>query len=603
MSRASRPLPLFRPSGIDARATSDSPFELIVGVGVAEDGWKNFPGAVGLGNCFASTYSVIGAASVSVAGRVLGLAIGESASGVAAVVTVDEAGGISELPLPYNLVPYGKNERSEWASVASLNGLAFIGLWPGSLSCMVQSGLAKNLWAGQNNMLAPNAHDAVCDRVVWRQGSSAPAYTYVTGRFGGRLVCAHRHSLFIAGFDQGQIVELDGLTPDDQAFIPSWVIPGAKDRLRLTPQMFAYTDPDDPFTIAYVNFRALDSKYPITGMASLGDKLIVLTRGEVWVMVGSNEEEWVLHKIADGIGCSDHRSIAVTPDGVFFGSETGIYFTDGSRAERVSDAVDHLFEAGPPGQPAFSAANIPFQLTHCYGPAFYWASRGEVWFPMRAIGIDDFRHAAVYNVRQQAWTIAVPPPLAGFAGEVVSDYGSGFMQVGEHVYSVRTAGALSRRLFRHHGHVSRLAGDGGIGGLVYCFLTKPLAVALADESFVVGVDALWRKVPDGMASVSGTSLNTAAVLGEEYDFDGQAQVSSSTYEGYLNVAGVRENVPGVAKWGTGKWNRRGTRHIHVPLDVRSNSVRLNLYGYSTNGLHLRGLTVHRRTVSPPGGRK
>lgn len=73
----------------------------------------------------------------------------------------------------------------------------------------------------------------------------------------------------------------------------------------------------------------------LTGVASLDDKLIIFKRSEIYVLVGEGPTDtgaqWDYgepQRISNDCGCIDPRSIVLTPQGVMFKSEKGIYLLD-----------------------------------------------------------------------------------------------------------------------------------------------------------------------------------------------------------------------------------------------------------------------------------
>ena len=75
----------------------------------------------------------------------------------------------------------------------------------------------------------------------------------------------------------------------------------------------------------------------ILGLGKTGPLLLVFKRRKVFAVydpsTGANR------RISDSIGCVSHRSIAETPAGTFFLSENGVYRTNGSTVELMSDAI------------------------------------------------------------------------------------------------------------------------------------------------------------------------------------------------------------------------------------------------------------------------
>jgi hypothetical protein len=108
----------------------------------------------------------------------------------------------------------------------------------------------------------------------------------------------------------------------------------------------------------------------ITGLGKTGALLLVFKRRKVFAVydpsTGANR------RISDSIGCVSHRSIAETPGGTFFLSESGVYRTNGSAVELVSDAIT----------PTLALLN----MTNAAG--VYWNNHYYLSFPGSGVTLD-----------------------------------------------------------------------------------------------------------------------------------------------------------------------------------------------------------------------
>ena len=93
-----------------------------------------------------------------------------------------------------------------------------------------------------------------------------------------------------------------------------------------------------------------DDNSPITGMATLGEHIIVFTEDSIWRMVFTGFgaltglELYDAVKVTTGIGCVSNASIAQTPYGLMFLAEDGVYLFDGNQARKISGAVDEFMD-------------------------------------------------------------------------------------------------------------------------------------------------------------------------------------------------------------------------------------------------------------------
>jgi len=610
MSSREQIAPFYRPSGMNSEALSDAPFELIVNLGIHEDGWRNFPGFQVRGNIASTGYRTKGGISASVAGRPRLAFLNHAAeTNTSSLVLVDEAGAAET-------IRYWGGELNwtgtEWMSMAALNGRVF---WSNSRYAVYACGFALD---NEIEFGASNPNWTRAGRIVWRTGVAAAAYPYVTGAFGGKLLCAHLGYLFFAGFDQGQIVTLDAPMSEEQRYIAQDLVTSNAAILSLTPQTLVWSDPDDPFAIGLPNFSLVQAAGPITALASYKDALFVFTANEIWIMAGVTPQEFVLRRISLGVGCSDPRSLVVTPDGIYFGNGNGIYRTDGKDVELLSEPLNPFFEPGAVPPVAVSQIFAPFQLRREYGPAFFWGQRQEIWFPLRSVGTTMHRHCAVWNTRFREWSLATCMyEVLDAAAQY--DFSGGMYQIGKKVYQVglcREGTTVPHRLLERRGAwVGNGIDDITVADAQYYYLlTKPLAWQAAQETYAYGVDLVWRKAPNGMYSAVGVNdFNTVHVFGEETGYQ-QGAVSNSARTNFPQDPPMVSDANKAGKAGSGgktldgKWGslimmRHAEHHVSAPLDVRSRSQRIAVFARSNKPVHLRGVNLLYRTMGRPGGRE
>lgn len=74
------------------------------------------------------------------------------------------------------------------------------------------------------------------------------------------------------------------------------------------------------------------------GMAILNGRLVILRRQSLYMMTGSDPSTFAVRKIA-AVGCVDPGSILEWDNGVYFLSDTGLMFFDGSEVQPIGDAI------------------------------------------------------------------------------------------------------------------------------------------------------------------------------------------------------------------------------------------------------------------------
>lgn len=81
----------------------------------------------------------------------------------------------------------------------------------------------------------------------------------------------------------------------------------------------------------------------ITGIGKVGSNVLVFKKHKVFVVYDINTG--ASRRLTSNIGCVSHKSIVETPMGTFFLSDTGVYVTNGSTVELVSDVITPTVKA------------------------------------------------------------------------------------------------------------------------------------------------------------------------------------------------------------------------------------------------------------------
>jgi len=81
----------------------------------------------------------------------------------------------------------------------------------------------------------------------------------------------------------------------------------------------------------------------ITGIGRVGSNLLVFKKHKVFVVYDLNTG--ANRRLTTNIGCVSHRSIVETPQGTFFLSDSGVYVTNGSSVQLVSEQITPSLQA------------------------------------------------------------------------------------------------------------------------------------------------------------------------------------------------------------------------------------------------------------------
>lgn len=103
----------------------------------------------------------------------------------------------------------------------------------------------------------------------------------------------------------------------------------------------------------------------LTGVGTVGPYVLVFKRDKAWVVtdldVGANRP------LGKGVGCVAHRSIQETIHGTLFLARDGVYATDGSSVNKLTDKVQPTVEAALPAEISHAAG---FYFDHHYYLSF-----------------------------------------------------------------------------------------------------------------------------------------------------------------------------------------------------------------------------------------
>lgn len=603
-SPPTRAVPLFDPKGIDGRTVSDSPWELLVNLRPTMNGYESLPAPRPLGLQFAGRAKCL--ASIQ--------SFGES---VIALLSVD----VPALPeLGYRVACRTYSADGDQRSYSYRNTLetALIGLYDwvdiGEAQVWSAAGMTNRSFFtngaalfclfhrsdayAQDKLDFPFLSASANEYHLWPMqfvpGLNAVNWPYVTGRFTSGLVCAHLSHLFFAGFKDQQQVTLDYELTDEQRFllIEKQLTPTS---FQIGPHYLAWSDADAPLSVGLPNFLMVQTPYPIRALASLKDRLVVVTSNDVWALVGQSPAEFMLRKVSDCYGAQDARTICTTPHGVVFAGPDGVFLTDGDQSTvRLDEQIDHLFRPGVSFTGAPVGVGAPWQLKRTWGTPVYWATRDELWLPVMTDVGATYRSgsgvlALVYRFATQTWTCAT-------ANFNTGDWTEGFGQfgvVGAALFSCGTRYPTSSFM----GQVQICRWEEPYHGIKYprgyYAQSKPFARESQSWIFANGVNVVFGR---GFEPSTGAEPGRVWLYGEQQSFDVNPSRTSQVLTRQHPDAGSQH------KWGGSLWkaspSRAGmiwTRNAdyvnRCDGEIQSKFVRFALSGQSWNAVMIRGFEL------------
>lgn len=182
--------------------------------------------------------------------------------------------------------------------------------------------------------------------------------------------------------------------------------PGGRFVQHFADRLFVASFPNEPDTIYYSDLldpmtwtdreTGIDNMIDvspgdnqrITGMVRTRDQLTIFKSNSTYYLRGYDPEEWVLQRVADGIGCVAPGSIVEMDGRTIWLSNRGVYIDDG----------EHFYQIGAAIQPFIEKLRREQQEKAVSTKAGWYY---YLFFPDTPEGPVAF----VYNVRLEAWTM------------------------------------------------------------------------------------------------------------------------------------------------------------------------------------------------------
>lgn len=567
MSPPVRPIPFWTPKGIDGRAVSDSPWELLVNVFPCVDGWRSFGGwrRCSTGTPVAQRFLATSAFYDGHEESLLRMGLDEATRDLY-FEAVDRRGDVRmHVTVNSGLEPV---ETIDKYDSAALSGRVFLS-GDGRTFCVSSldgdpADLQRTSPVGGDYSLG----GLMVSAVNFRAGVNAVNWGYIEGHFGAPVVESHKQVIWYAGFTPRHVSFTSELTEEQRYLAPDLVENSTT--IRLNAQCLAYTDVGDPFAIGLANFEQLPTKYPIKALVSWKDTLYALTTGDVWAISGNDVNTIAFRCVAEGVGCEGPYSACATPMGVVFGDANGLYLCDGETVKSLTSTIEHLFTETTPVSESFVGVGlVPLQLAKKWGGMKYVAGREEVWCPVSSVGAqDEFQYILVFSFRTGSWTVLTGPGTLRGSW----DHIDAIVPLGNRVFAVSGKNIYEAMI------------SYGTEDCVDCFMvSKPILMDEQTEQMVIGANWMFRSTPaDG----------TLSMWGAESFADGDEQY------GEFSIPAAPEWAADGRKWGTGEWGGPRTfwtadrsRTVRMDFMGRSGYWRMGLACTSKNPTWLRGLEL------------
>ena len=137
------------------------------------------------------------------------------------------------------------------------------------------------------------------------------------------------------------------------------------------------------------------------GMGRAAGQLVIFMRKSVWVLYGTNPDDFTLRQLRPSHGCIDPRSIVTVPEGVIFASPAGLELFDGTKFTLLSRPVaDQWLEFSNRGPGADSVNHSYIRCTELPNRYLFVALGTD---PNVAFGTGGAERSWLYHLPTGAW--------------------------------------------------------------------------------------------------------------------------------------------------------------------------------------------------------
>lgn len=166
-------------------------------------------------------------------------------------------------------------------------------------------------------------------RILRWDGTASLPTVYTNCPHGAQSIKAHYRRLFVLG----------GRNPDNSGTLQPNALwfSDPTDAAALADNLTSWQD-DTSGLVNQIRLLADDNDFGVA-LARVGTDLAILRRRSVWLLQGYSPSTFLVQPISMDTGCIDPRSVVEDDDGVYFMSDHGYVFFDGSQLVRISDQL------------------------------------------------------------------------------------------------------------------------------------------------------------------------------------------------------------------------------------------------------------------------
>jgi hypothetical protein len=204
-------------------------------------------------------------------------------------------------------------------------------------------------------------------------------------------VIAHYNRLFVAAARRPGGADYD----PSQLF---WTIDGGT--TALTDVLTDWQDPTTGLVNTIVVGASNDEDF-IVALGRARGHLVIFKRRSVWILYGTNTEDFTLRQLRTSLGCVDARSVVVCDEGVYFASQQGFELFDGTNFSTVSVPVADTWLEFIARGPGAATVNYGYVTATALPNNYLFVTLGTT--PHTAFATDGAEVSWLYYVPTGAW--------------------------------------------------------------------------------------------------------------------------------------------------------------------------------------------------------
>ena len=259
-------------------------------------------------------------------------------------------------------------------------------------------------------------------------------FAYHTTAGSGFIAVEHQGKVFRAGYKRNQKVTLSNTLEAQQNLVPEKAITQSRGVMQFDPHVMTYSDEFDPLAVQAHHMFSVEEQEIVTGMWSFQENLVIFTDQSLYLLSGSTDADYALHRMYSGVGCSSHSSIVQVGGSLYYAGYDGFYrWSGGGKPEKLTEGIEEMWTGryttnvvADDMASQITEMGYPWLIDHVHlglvSGVHYHETDQILWsIPLAGQASGYIMDATlVYNIPLQAWTIYMsnkdthqPPMLDG----------------------------------------------------------------------------------------------------------------------------------------------------------------------------------------------